>query len=154
MYDLLGYMKGLILQNHSRRISMTGATAEYPKGVSVNVCIDAVPEARDFEPDQQFIIIQWTFASRAGWTKWCAASPNAVKLNGEPTESWETQEWSVFHLLLCFLSFFFLFFSVAYCFTFFWALLWRGHCKSKGQIQRDREISGIGVHDVTCPKNQ
>ena len=53
----------------------------------------------------------------------------------------------LFGEIVCFLIIF-------YFYYFFFIFLWGGHYKGEGQIWRDREMSGIGVHDVKFPKNQ
>lgn len=64
-----GAMKRLVLQKHSRKISMTQDNRRMSeKPFQWGASIDDIAEARGFEPDKR-LIIQWTFAGEAVWTK-------------------------------------------------------------------------------------
>lgn len=56
-------------------------------------------------------------------------------------------------VLFCFLSFLFFCLFVS-AFILFYFILGGASCNGRGQIKRDREVSGIRIQDVESTKNQ
>lgn len=128
-YDLLECGKGLILWNHSFRISMTWGNIRITNR-NVGFHYWSCTKAKGLEPDQQ-LITQWTFANKTpSGKRWIKKSWGGAEDGGA--------KYSTFSVFLCF--------SIVYFLSHFYSALafLRRTTRVKGRYGGTRTWVGLG----------